>query len=77
MTPPMTEVAMQQLENPVRRERRAKGKTQTELALLAKRSLSTIRLAERGIATSSTLLAISKALGVDVHALRSSSAEAA
>ncbi len=63
-----------QTSNPVRIARETAGKTQTQLAIITKLSLSTIRLAEQGLATTRTLGAIAKALGVEVHGLRATSA---
>lgn len=59
--------------NPIRSAREVAGKTQTRLAWETRLSLSTIRLAEQGLATTRTLAAIAKALGVEVHALRAPS----
>ena len=56
--------------NPVRLAREAAGLSQVQLALRAKRSITTIRNAEQGLATTNTLAAIAKALGVEVYRLR-------
>lgn len=56
--------------SPIRTAREAQNLSQVRLAVLAKKSLSTIRNAEAGLATTETLRAIARVLGVDVHALR-------
>ena len=56
--------------NPVRQAREQAGLSQVQLAIRSHRSLSTIRNAEQGLATTQTLAAIAKALGVDIHSLR-------
>jgi transcriptional regulator with XRE-family HTH domain len=58
--------------NPVRLAREQAGLSQVQLAIRSRRSLSTIRNAEQGLATTNTLAAIAMVLGVDVHALRQS-----
>ena len=60
---------MQQNNNPIRLARDKRGITQITLSLWTKRGLSTIRNAERGIATKSTLSAIARALGVSIDTL--------
>ena len=55
--------------NPVRETRIGKNVDQIGLARLSKKSISTIRNAERGLATLSTLQAIARALGVTVDEL--------
>ena len=55
--------------NPIRLARERARIPQTMLALRAKRSLSTIRNAERGIATRTTLAAIARALNVSIDEL--------
>jgi hypothetical protein len=60
---------MQQNNNPIRLARDQKGVTQVTLSLWSKRSLTTIRNAERGIATKTTLKAIARALGVSIDVL--------
>jgi hypothetical protein len=51
------------------------GWSQVQLAIRSRRSLSTIRNAEQGLATTGTLAAIAKALGVEVHVLRDGATE--
>jgi transcriptional regulator with XRE-family HTH domain len=58
--------------NPVRLAREQAGLSQVQLAIRSRRSLSTIRNAEQGLATTQTLAAIATVLGVDVHTLRPS-----
>lgn len=55
--------------NPIREARIVQNIDQIKLARLTKRSLSTIRNAERGLATLATLRAIASALGVTVDEL--------
>ena len=50
----------------LRRTRLEAGFSQIELSLKTGKSLTTIRLAERGIASLMTLEAVAKALGVEV-----------
>ena len=57
---------MQQNTHPIRLARDRAGITQITLSLRSRLSLSTIRNAERGLATKSTLTAIARALGVSV-----------
>jgi transcriptional regulator with XRE-family HTH domain len=55
--------------NPIRLARDRAGLDQIAVALRARISLSTLRLAERGIASTRTRAAIARALGIDVDAL--------
>lgn len=61
---------MQQNTHPIRLARDRAGFTQVTLSLRAGLSLSTIRNAERGIATRPTLAKIARVLGVGVDVLR-------
>lgn len=60
---------MQPNTHPIRVARDRAGISQITLSLRAKLSLSTVRNAERGLATKATLTAIARALGVDVDTL--------
>lgn len=62
-------MALRQNTNPICREREAKGLTQVDLARETRRSITTIRYAERGLASPATLRAISRILGVSVERL--------
>ncbi|MCC6747965.1 MAG: helix-turn-helix domain-containing protein [Deltaproteobacteria bacterium] len=53
--------------HPIRLERERLGLTQVDLSLRSQLSLSTIRLAERGVATDRTLEAIAGVLGVSAR----------
>lgn len=55
--------------NPVRQARERAGLSQIQLSLKAKRSLSTLRNAEQGLATKATLAALARALGVPIDVL--------
>ncbi len=55
--------------SPVQRARAQRGESQISLAQKSRRSLSTIRNAERGLATLATLQAIARVLGVTVDEL--------
>jgi transcriptional regulator with XRE-family HTH domain len=57
-------------ENPIARERKARGLTQVDLAIRTKRSPTTISLAERGLVSEKTLADIAAALGVAASELR-------
>lgn len=56
--------------SPIRAARERAGWTQITLSLRAGVSLSTERLAERGLATTRTLARIARALGVPLEDLR-------
>lgn len=55
--------------NPIRAARLQLGLTQIQLALRTRRSLSTIRLAERGVVSKSTLTSIAAVLNLPVDRL--------
>ena len=55
--------------NPIQLARHRAGISQVTLSLRARLSLSTIRNAEHGIATRSTLAAVARALGISVDEL--------
>ena len=60
---------LQKNTNPVALARVRAGLTQVELALRSKKSVATVRLAESGISTITTLARLATALGVDVDEL--------
>lgn len=55
--------------NPIRTARESKKWSQVELSIHSRVSLSTIRNAERGLATARTLRRLARALGVTVDDL--------